>query len=132
MTQIRIPRSSKPRSSKSLCRSWFKAGLAALLLCLVLPIAGARADPLDDARAAGLVGERPDGYVDVVTPSPTPAIQALVADINAKRRAAYEQLAGQKGVPVEEVGALAAEKTISQKLKPGWFYLNSAGQWVKK
>ena len=41
-------------------------------------------------------------------------------------------LAGEKGVPVEEVGALAAEKTISQKLKPGMYYMNSSGQWVQK
>ena len=105
--------------------------LAALLLCLALPLS-VRADPLDDARAAGLVGERPDGYVDSVTPNPTPQIQQLIANINAQRRKVYEQLAGQKGVPVEEVGALAAEKTISQRLKPGWYYMNSAGQWVKK
>jgi uncharacterized protein YdbL (DUF1318 family) len=108
-----------------------KSWLAALALVVMLPIA-AHADSLDSARAAGLVGERPDGYVDYVTPNPTPDIQKLVADINAQRRKVYEQLAGQKGVPVEEVGALAAEKTISQKLQPGMYYMNSAGQWVQK
>jgi uncharacterized protein len=123
MTQIWTPYSLK---------SWLQAGLAALLICLMLPIAAARADPLDDARAAGLVGERPDGYVDVVAPNPTPDIQQLVSDINSQRRKFYEQLAGQKGVPVEEVAALAAEKTIAQKLQPGWFYMDSSGQWVKK
>jgi uncharacterized protein len=30
------------------------------------------------------------------------------------------------------VGALAAEKTISQRLKPGMYYMNSSGQWVQK
>jgi uncharacterized protein YdbL (DUF1318 family) len=108
-----------------------KSWLAVLALVVMLPIA-AHADSLDSARAAGLVGERPDGYVDYVTPNPTPDIQKLVADINAQRRKVYEQLAGQKGVPVEEVGALAAEKTISQKLQPGMYYMNSAGQWVQK
>jgi len=116
-------------------RPWItrlKATLAALLLAVLLPFAAAHADPLDDARSAGLVGERPDGYVDAVTPSPTPQIQQLISNINAQRRSAYQTLAAQKGVPVEEVGALAAEKTISQRLKPGWYYMNSAGQWVKK
>ena len=108
-----------------------KTWIAAFALCLMLPFA-ALADALDDARAAGLIGERPDGYVDVVTPNPSPDIQQLVTDINAQRRKVYQQLAGEKGVPVEEVGALAAEKTISQKLKPGMYYMNSAGQWVQK
>ena len=123
MTDIRTPRS---------WNSWLKAAFAALLLAVMLPLAAAHADPLDNARAAGLVGERPDGYVDAVTPSPTPQIQQLISNINAQRRQAYQALAAQKGVPVEEVGALAAEKTIGQKLQPGWYYMNSAGQWVKK
>jgi uncharacterized protein YdbL (DUF1318 family) len=108
-----------------------KTWLAVLAFMTMLPMI-AHADPLDSARAAGLVGERPDGYVDFVTANPTPDVQQLVNDINAQRRTVYEQLAGQKGVPVEEVGALAAEKTISQKLQPGWYFMNSAGQWVQK
>ncbi|MES1150914.1 MAG: YdbL family protein [Dongia sp.] len=108
-----------------------KSWLAVLAFAVLLPIA-AHADSLDSARAAGLVGERPDGYVDFVTPNPTPDVQKLVNDINAQRRKVYEKLAGEKGVPVEEVGALAAEKTISQKLQAGMYYMNSAGQWVQK
>ena len=108
-----------------------KTWLAVLAFAVMLPIA-AHADSLDAARAAGLVGERPDGYVAAVNPNPPADVQKLVDDINAQRRKVYEQLAGQKGVPVEEVGALAAEKTISQKLQPGWYYMNSSGQWVQK
>ena len=127
MTNLRPPRSWK---------TWLKTSpiavlLTVLMLCVAWP-GGAFADSLDDARAAGLVGERPDGYVDYVTPNPTPDLRKLVDSINAQRRKVYEQLAGEKGVPAEEVGALAAEKTISPRLKPGWYYLNSSGQWVKK
>jgi hypothetical protein len=122
MTHIRIQNSLK----------WFRAGLAALLLALTLPLAAAHADPLDNARAAGLLGERPDGYVDAVTANPTPDIVNLKEQINAQRRKVYQQLAGEKGVPVEEVAALAAEKTISQRLQPGMYYMNSSGQWVQK
>ncbi len=64
--------------------------------------------------------------MDVVTPSATPDIVNLKEQINAQRRKIYQQLAGEKGVPVEEVAALAAEKTISQRLKPGMFYMNSS------
>jgi len=112
--------------------TWLRALAAILVVCLVLPVSLARADALDDARAAGLLGERPDGYVDVVTANPTPDIVNLKEQINAQRRKIYQQLAGEKGVPVEEVAALAAEKTIGQKLKPGMYYMDSSGQWVQK
>jgi len=123
MTDIRI---------SSFFKRGFPAVFAALVLCLALSMSIAHADALDDARAAGLLGERPDGYVDVVTPNPTPDIVQLKDNINAQRRKIYQQLAGEKGVPAEEVAALAAEKTISQKLKPGMYYMDSSGQWVKK
>jgi hypothetical protein len=110
--------------------NWLRT--AAAVLCLALTTTVAHADALDDARAAGLLGERPDGYVDVVNPGASADILSLKEQINAQRRKIYQQLAGEKGVPVEEVGALAAEKTISQKLKPGMYYLNSSGQWVQK
>jgi uncharacterized protein YdbL (DUF1318 family) len=118
---------------KQISHSWMtRLRVAAAILFLALPASFAHADALDDARAAGLLGERPDGYVDAVTANPTPDILNLKEQINAQRRKVYQQLAGEKGVPVEEVGALAAEKTISQRLKPGMYYMNSSGQWVQK
>jgi uncharacterized protein YdbL (DUF1318 family) len=110
--------------------TWLRA--AAAFLCLTLTASIAHADALDDARTKGLLGERPDGYVDVVNPGASADIISLKEQINAQRRKIYQQLAGEKGVPVEEVGALAAEKTIAQKLKPGMYYMNSSGQWVQK
>ena len=104
--------------------------LAVLALCSLLAVA-AHADALGDARAAGQVGERPDGYIDSVTPNPTPEIRNLVDQVNAVRRSAYQRIGGEKGVPAEEVGALAAEQAIN-KLQPGMYYMNSSGQWVQK
>ena len=69
------------------------SGLAVLML-VALP---ALADTLDGARAKGLVGERPDGYVGAVV-SPTPDTQNLITTVNAQRRTKYEQIAKQKGV----------------------------------
>lgn len=110
--------------------TWLRTAAAVLVLTLTATVA--HADALDDARASGQLGERPDGYVDVVNPNAGPDILKLKEQINAQRRKIYQQLAGEKGVPVEEVGALAAEKTIAQKLKPGMYYMNSSGQWVQK
>lgn len=102
--------------------------LAALMLALAAP---AMADPLDDARAAGQIGERPDGYVSAVSPNAPGNIQALVQSTNAKRLKAYQDIAAKQGVPVEQVGALTAEKIIG-KMPAGWYYMNASGSWVQK
>jgi hypothetical protein len=102
------------------------------MLAIALPAASAMADPLDDARAAGILGERPDGYIDLVAGNASPDIRKLMSDINAQRRQVYEQLATQKGVPIEQIGAIAAEKTINERLQPGWYYMNSSGQWQQR
>ena len=111
--------------------TWLKTGLAVLAMCVALPLASAQADSLEEARAAGLIGELPDGYVASVTPNPTPDIQQLITNINAERRKSYMKIAGERGVPVEAAGAVVAEVTI-RKLKPGMYYMNSSGQWVQK
>lgn len=61
---------------------------------------------LSSARSQGLVAETPDGYIRAAKPSPE--VNALVADVNAKRRAEYERISKQNGQPVDVVGKLAA------------------------
>jgi uncharacterized protein YdbL (DUF1318 family) len=92
----------------------------------------AAAETLDGARTKGLVGERPDGYVGIVSGNAGAEIQTLVQNINEQRRAKYEQIAKQKGVPVEQIGAITAEKIIQEKLQPGWYFMDSGGKWIKK
>ncbi len=104
----------------------------ALALVLVVGPAPASASPLDDARAAGYVGEMPDGYVGLVDASAPADVQALIDQVNAQRRAKYESLAAEQGVPIEQVGAVTAEKLISQKLQPGWYYMDSSGSWIQR
>jgi uncharacterized protein YdbL (DUF1318 family) len=109
-----------------------KALLGGLLMALAMVFAApAMADSLDQARAAGLVGERPDGLVAPVSPNAPADILSLVQAVNAKRLEKYQQIAAEKGVPVEQVGAISGEKIIA-KLKPGWYYMNASGQWVQK
>ena len=93
-------------------------------------IGSAAASPLEDAKKAGLVGEQPDGYVGLVTGNATPDVVALVRDINAKRRIAYLDISKQKGTPVEDVAAVAAEKVFA-RAQPG-DYLLVNGNWVRK
>jgi hypothetical protein len=94
--------------------------------------APARADAFDDARAAGVVGERPDGYAGVVDPDAPADIRSLVDDINRQRRAAYQQISVAKGVPAEQIGALTAEKIFREILQPGMYYMDASGAWLQK
>lgn len=78
---------------------WF----AAVALMIASP---AFALDLQGARSQGLVAETPEGYVTAVKSSAE--VDALVSDVNAKRRAEYERIAKEKGQSVEVVGKLAA------------------------
>jgi uncharacterized protein YdbL (DUF1318 family) len=103
------------------------AWLVALVLAIALP---ALALDLDEARAKGKVGERADGYVAAVKDDASDEVAALVADVNAKRRAHYEEIAQRTGAPVEAVAALAGRKLISSA-QPGWF-VHDGSAWKKK
>lgn len=91
----------------------------------------ASAATLDQARRDGLVGERLDGYIGAVNPSPTPDIRELVASVNAQRKAEYQKIAAQNGQTVTVVEKLAAQKLIG-KATPGTYVMTSSGQWAKK
>ena len=108
--------------------------LALLALAVVVGAAAlnapAMAGPLEDAKAAGLVGEQPDGFLGSVPGNPPADIAALIRDINAKRLAAYTDIATKNGTSVQAVGALAAQKVYNEA-KPGT-YLMVNGRWVKK
>jgi uncharacterized protein YdbL (DUF1318 family) len=52
-------------------------------------------------------------------------------DVNNKRRAAYTDIAAKEGVPVEQVGALTAEKIRAQAPR-GTYFMTSGGSWAQK
>lgn len=84
---------------------------------------------LDEAKSKGLVGERTNGYLGVVHAADGEA-QALVKDVNHKRRQAYEEIAKRNGTQLSEVETLAGEKAI-QNTKPG-HVIEGPGGWTKK
>jgi uncharacterized protein YdbL (DUF1318 family) len=84
---------------------------------------------LEDAKAKGLVGEKPSGYLGVVSGGGD--VQALVNDINQKRRQAYEDIASRNKTNLKDVETLAGEKAI-QNTKPGHFVQSPSRQWMKK
>lgn len=86
---------------------------------------------LDEARAAGVVGERYDGYAMVRDSSAGADVRALVDEVNAKRRAVYEQRAASEGVSIDQVGRVYAQE-IFQAAPSGTQFLTEGGEWVSK
>ena len=84
---------------------------------------------LDEAKAKGLVGERPNGYLGAVNPSNAEA-QGLIEDVNRRRRQAYEEIAKRNRTEIRAVETLAGEKAI-QNTTPGNF-IEGSGGWIKK
>ena len=99
-----------------------------LAATLLLSVAAAALD-LDQAKAEGLVGEQPNGYLGVV--KATSGAVELVSDINEKRRAAYERIAKQNGITLDQVANLAGQKAI-EKPPAGQYIKTPTGQWVEK
>ncbi|CUR45450.1 YdbL family probable chaperone protein [Alloalcanivorax xenomutans] len=100
------------------------------LMVTALTMAGsAFALELDQAKTQGLVGEQPNGYLGVVKATPE-AVQ-LVSEVNEKRRQAYERIARQNGITLEQVANLAGQKAI-EKTAGGEYVKTPDGQWIKK
>ena len=106
---------------------------SALFLSAFLLIAAptAFAASLDEAKAAGLVGEAPDGYVHLVDKGAPADVKTLVKEVNDQRRLKYEEIAKQRGASVEDVAALAGAKLV-ERTPPGQYVLDTSAAWRKK
>jgi len=105
--------------------------VAIAILCLGLVSAPALAASLDQAKAAGQVGERIDGYLGVVSANAPADVRAMVDKINAERKAKYQQIADKQGAPVAAVAQIAGRKLIERTPK-GEYVLGADGHWRKK
>lgn len=104
--------------------------VAALLLgATVTTAAYAQRDPAyQAARSEGLIGEMPTGYVGYVT-APGAAIDALVKDINIKRKQVYTEQALANGVTVEEFAFRNGCRLIKEKTVAGEKYQAPDKTW---
>lgn len=101
---------------------------AALASTSLATPASAQRDPAyAAARAAGTVGERIDGYLGVVGAG-SPALQAVVNDINIKRRALYSQKAQAANATLDEYALTAGCQAILAT-KSGEKYQAPDGSW---
>ena len=101
-----------------------------LLLAIALPVPAGSLE-LEAAKSQGLLGEKADGFVGIVTANPTPELKALADSVNAKRRASYEEIARKNGTAFDAVAALAGAK-LSQRTPPGQWITDAEGNWYQK
>ena len=104
----------------------FLTVIALLGMIISLP---AMALDLQEARSSGLVGEALSGYVEPIVSRPD--VNALVAEVNAKRKQEYARISQQNGQSVAVVAKLAAEQIIN-RLEPGQYFRTASGEWKKR
>ncbi len=85
---------------------------------------------LGQAKSAGLVGERADGYLGLVEEDAPADVVNLVKEVNDKRRAKYQSIARGNDLSLEQVQALAGKKAIERTAAGGWILTN--GGWQRK
>ena len=103
--------------------------LAAILL--VFALQSAWAIDINAAKSQGLVGEARTGYVAAVETPASAEVKALIASVNAKRKAQFERTAKKTNTTVPQVANRFYELAV-QKTRPGHFYQDRNGRWKKK
>ena len=102
----------------------FVSGLVLLLAAL-----SSWALDLDAAREAGLVGERLDGYVGVISTSAE--TEALVRDINQQRKEHYQEIANKQNTPLANIEKIAGEKLVGKARQQGFYFQSADGEWAQ-
>lgn len=111
-------------------RKTLVAGMTAVavIAAAAVPVLAQQRDPAyAAARAAGKVGEQPDGYLGIVGAA-DPALQRLVDDINIKRRAVYAEKAKENSATLEAYALTAGCQAIARTV-PGEKYRAPDGSW---
>ncbi len=98
---------------------------------LMLLIQNAWAIDIRDAKAQGLVGEANTGYIAAVQANASAEVRALVADVNAKRKASFQGTARKTGASVAQIANRFYEIAV-QKTAAGHYYQDAGGRWRKK
>jgi uncharacterized protein len=106
-------------------------GVALAAVAVLATPASAQRDPAyQAARASGLIGEQPDGYLGFVTP-PSAEIRRMVEDLNIRRRAAYTERAAAANATVEQFAFTSGCNLIAQTVA-GERYMTPDGRWMTR
>jgi len=86
---------------------------------------------LQDAKAQGLLGEQPNGYLGLVKANAPAAVKDLMNQINTKRKQEYQSIAQRNHTQLNVVEALAGKKAI-ERTPPGQYIRLPSGHWTTK
>lgn len=108
--------------------------VAALISAALAFEATAQADPaLDQARAAGLIGEQADGYLGFVPGAAISAdLRGRVEQNNIRRRALYTRRATERNATVNEMAAAVACEVFQNRIEVGERYRDEQSQWRQR
>ncbi len=104
--------------------------LALLISVMVVSVASA-ASALTQPKADGLIGEQVNGYIGLVKQNLSADIKNLVNDVNARRKAGYQNIAKKQGTSLAEVERVGGNKAIEKTLS-GNYIRDASGAWRKK
>ncbi len=109
--------------------------LAILLIAGIIAVNAGHAsagDPeIEAAQQQGVVGERIDGYLGIVSGNVDPALMRKVNEINNKRRALFDQKAQETGTATAQVARISGEKQVERAAK-GEYVMRDDGAWTRK
>ncbi|GAA0276945.1 YdbL family protein [Alteraurantiacibacter aestuarii] len=107
------------------------AAMAAMMVGTLAVPASAQRDPAyAAARANGQIGEKMDGYLGIVG-NATPELQAMVNDLNNRRRAVYTERAQAENATLESYALTAGCLAIS-RTEVGEMYQAPDGSWQRR
>lgn len=85
---------------------------------------------LDTAKAQGLVGEQPNGYLGLVVSKHAEATE-LVSSVNKLRKEKYMEIATKQKTALSNIEKLAGGKLVERAAADGEYYQTSSGNWAR-
>ena len=100
-------------------------------ILLAMAFQSAWAIDIDTAKDQGLVGEANTGYLAAVETPASADVQALIREVNMKRKAKFEETADKTDASLVQVQARFYQLAV-RHTAPGRYYQDDNGRWVKK
>ena len=100
-------------------------------ILLIFAFQGAWAIDIHTAKDQGLVGEATTGYLAAVKTPASAEVEALITEVNGKRKAQFEKAAANAGATMEQVQFRFYQLAV-KKTEAGHYYQDQNGKWQKK